>query len=259
MSFGSRGKSRPNGEKRSKRTPRSRESSSNRQPRKTRVTLVMAAEVGAGEVLEDLETLRVESVADALEHQLALLGHAERGEAVQDGERLLAEHTLDGILERRLAAREAALKVGDALAQQCAGNALVVVEAGELFEFEHAPFVGVDAVDALELVIELVGEQLSTRSDEALEFPASGGVESHERGLLPADAKTRAGGEASFEFPQFGDEKVGVGFGGELAREAESDLLDRLRLRLLRPRAAAPVLWASPVRAPRLSRAPTRC
>ena len=102
------------------------------------VALVLAAEVGAGDVLEDLEAFRVEAVADALEHQLALLGHAERGEAVQDGERLLAEHALDGILERRLAAGEAALKMGDALAQECAGGALVVIEAGELVEVEDA-------------------------------------------------------------------------------------------------------------------------
>ena len=78
----------------------------------------MAAEVGAGDVLEDLEAFRVEAVADALEDQLALLGHAERGEAIQDGERLLAEHALDGICERGLAAGEAALEVGDALAQE---------------------------------------------------------------------------------------------------------------------------------------------
>ena len=115
-------------------------------------------------------------------------------------------------------------------------RALVVIEAGELVELEDAAFLRVDAVDALELVVELVGEQLSAASDEALEFAASGGVEGHERGLLPADAKARAGGETGFEFPQLGDEEVGVGFGGEFAREAESDFFDRLRLLAVRCR-----------------------
>ena len=78
----------------------------------------MAAEVGAGELSKTWKPFELSPSPTHSSDQLAFLGHAERGEAVDDGERLLAQDALHGILERRLAAGEPALKVSDALAQE---------------------------------------------------------------------------------------------------------------------------------------------
>ena len=122
------------------------------------VALIRAAQTRAGHGFKDLKALGLESLPNAFLNEAAFLGHAERGEAIEQGERLLAQHAAHGFGQRLLLGRHAAGQVVDAVAQQRGGLVVIVVKAGELLQIKHAPVLRIDAVQPLQLVIELVGQ-----------------------------------------------------------------------------------------------------
>ena len=138
------------------------------------------AQAGAGQTGIELEALGLVAVADRLDQQTPRLGHAQRSQAVEDGEGLLAD---DAVQHLRLRAPPPAglgrEVVSKDLPQDLGGLQSGVVQVGELGDVRHLAGLGVHPVVPLELTSELLGQQVAGLVDETLESIAGALVERH--------------------------------------------------------------------------------
>ncbi|MGE0682725.1 MAG: hypothetical protein AB7P69_17710 [Candidatus Binatia bacterium] len=129
------------------------------------IALVGIAKRGTGHLFEDLEAFGLVPLTDRLHDEITLLRQANGGQTVQHGEGLLTRKAVYSSFRAVLVIRMRSDEILDALAQQCGGAQSGVIQIAQLIERGNRALLR-DAIDALELLPELVGNEVASLTDE---------------------------------------------------------------------------------------------
>ncbi len=142
-------------------------------------------EGGPGKALVKLEALGLIALGDGFEEESPGLGHAEGAEAVENGEGLLADETVEGGLG--VALGHVGQHVLQDFPEEAGGLPAPGVQGGELVEIGDGARLGVQAVFMLELAREIGAQEVPGGVDKLLEAVACGVIEGH--GVLLLEPK----------------------------------------------------------------------